>query len=124
MTRNELVIRLKGYEWTDFECKKALKSVPKNAYSTVSAFANTEGGWLLFGVTEENGQLHISGVDNDAFDRVQNDFLTTLRSGQKLNQPINVTPRVYDLDGKHILAFWVPESPRMQKPRVSERQSP
>ena len=116
MTRNELVIRLKGYEWTDFECKKALKSVPKNAYSTVSAFANTEGGWLLFGVTEENGQLHISGVDNDAFDRVQNDFLTTLRSGQKLNQPINVTPRVYDLDGKRILAFWVPESPRMQKP--------
>jgi predicted HTH transcriptional regulator len=57
VTRDELVARLKGYEWTDFECKKAQRSVPRDTYSTVSAFANTEGGWLLFGVSEVNGQL-------------------------------------------------------------------
>ena len=28
MTRDELIARLQGYEWTDFECKKARNAVP------------------------------------------------------------------------------------------------
>ncbi len=116
MTREELIARLKGYEWTDFECKKAQRSAPKDAYSTVSAFANTEGGWLLFGVSEVNGQLQVSGVDGDAFDQVHDAFLTTLRSGQKLNHIIDAHPKVYELEGKRILAFFIPESDRHQKP--------
>ncbi len=116
MTKDELISRMKGYEWTDFECKRAQRDVPKDAYSTVSAFANTQGGWLLFGVTEKNGMLEASGVDPDAFDRVQNAFLTTLRAGQKLNQIINATPYVYDIDGKRILAFHIPELERHRKP--------
>ena len=35
MTRDELIARLKGYEWTDFECKKARADVPKDAYSSL-----------------------------------------------------------------------------------------
>ena len=45
MTRDELLARLKGYEWSDFECKKAQRGVPNDAYVTVSAFANSAGGW-------------------------------------------------------------------------------
>jgi predicted HTH transcriptional regulator len=107
MTRDELIARLKGYEWTDFECKKAQSNVPKDAYSTVSAFANTQGGWLLFGVSENKGQLEVSGIDPTAFDRVQNAFLTTLRSGQKLNHIISAEPHVYELEDKRILAFFM-----------------
>lgn len=116
MTRNELIVRLKGYEWTDFECKKARSEIPKDAYSTVSAFANTEGGWLLLGVSEQDGELKVTGVDPKAFDRMQDAFLTTLRGGQKLNQIIYAEPHVYELDGKRILAFFIPESGRYQKP--------
>ncbi len=116
MTRDELIARLSGYEWSDFECKKARRDVPKDAYSTVSAFANTNGGWLLFGVSELEGRLTVSGVDPAAFDKVQDAFLTTLRSTQKLNQPIDAEPHVYELDGKRILAFRIPESLRGQKP--------
>ena len=46
----------------DFECKKALRSVPEDAYKTVSAFANTAGGWLVFGISEINGRMDITGV--------------------------------------------------------------
>lgn len=116
MTKDELINRLKGYEWTDFECKKARRDVPKDAYTTVSAFANTEGGWLLFGISEENGQLQVTGVDVDAFDRLQDAFLTTLRSAQKLNHIISAEPHVHELDGKRILLFFIPENPRHQKP--------
>jgi ATP-dependent DNA helicase RecG len=116
MTRDELIRRLKGYEWTDFECKKARADVPKDAYSTVSAFANTQGGWLLFGVSEQDGELKVSGVDPKAFDRMQDAFLTTLRSGQKLNQIIHAEPQVEEIDGKRILMFHIPEVGRYQKP--------
>jgi ATP-dependent DNA helicase RecG len=116
VTRDELIARLKGYEWTDFECKKAKRGVPKNAYTTVSAFANTQGGWLLFGVSEESRLLQVTGVDTDAFDQVQDAFLTTLRGAQKLNQIIYAASHVFDVDGKRILAFRIPESDRHQKP--------
>lgn len=116
MTRDELIERLQAFEWTDFECKKARSAVSKDAYSTVSAFANTSGGWLLFGVSETDGQLEVTGVDSKAFDRVQNDFLSALRGGQKFNHIISVDPKVYEVDGHRILAFYVPESPRHLKP--------
>ena len=44
MEREELIERLKGYEWNDVEFKRAQKGVPESAYETVSAFSNTEGG--------------------------------------------------------------------------------
>ncbi len=116
MTRDELIARLKAYEWTDLECKKARAQVPKDAYSTVSAFANTQGGWLLFGVSEKAGELNITGVDPKAFDAMQNDFLSTLRSGQKINHIVYAEPHVFELDGERILAFYIPEMDRRQKP--------
>ena len=86
MNRDELLEKLHTFEWNDFECKKALRDVPKDAYKTVSAFANTAGGWLVFGVQDQDGKLEILGVEK--VDRVQNDFLSTLRSAQKLNQKL------------------------------------
>ncbi|RPH82971.1 MAG: ATP-binding protein [Desulfobacteraceae bacterium] len=79
MTKVELIERLKGYEWTDVEFKRARKGVPEDAYNTVSAFANTSGGWLIFGVRQEKGQFVVSGVEE--VDKVQNDFLSCLRAG-------------------------------------------
>lgn len=114
MNQDELLARLNGFEWNDFECKRAQRGVPEDAYKTVSAFANTAGGWLVFGVSERGGQLEITGVEEP--DKVQNDFLAALHGGQKLNRVIAVEPRKFEIDGKHIFAFRVPESPRADKP--------
>ena len=62
MEREELIERLKGYEWTDVEVKEAHGGVPKSAYETVSAFANTKGGWLVFGVREVGGRASRSSA--------------------------------------------------------------
>jgi len=124
MNRDELLEKLHTFEWNDFECKRALREVPEDAYKTVSAFANTAGGWLVFGVQEKNGKLEILGVEE--VDRVQNNFLSTLRSGQKLNRIIQVQEQKYEVEGKHLLAFYIPESPRQEKPiylRGDPRQS-
>ena len=114
MTREELIERLQKYEWSDIEFKQARRAVPKDAYKTVSAFANTAGGWLVFGVREANGAVEAAGVIE--VDKVQNDFLSALRSGQKLNQVIDVTEDAIDLEGKTLLAFHIPESPWHDKP--------
>lgn len=37
----------------DVECKKAENNVPKSAYESHSAFANTRGGYIIFGVKED-----------------------------------------------------------------------
>jgi ATP-dependent DNA helicase RecG len=114
MTRDELIERLKGYEWNDIEFKLAQRGVPEDAYSTVSAFANTAGGWLIFGVKQEKGQFVVYGVED--VDKVQNDFLSCLRAGDKISRPIDVKPEVHTTDGKTLLAFYIPESPRHDKP--------
>ena len=114
MNQDELLKRFDGYEWNDFECKRAQRGVPDDAYKTVSAFANTAGGWLVFGVSDEAGQLVVTGVD--APDKVQNDFLSALRGGQKLNRTIAAEPHRFEIDGKHVFAFHVPRASRFDKP--------
>ncbi len=114
MEKEELIERLKGYEWTDIEFKEARHAVPKNAYETVSAFANTEGGWLVFGVRDGIGGFDIVGVLE--VDKVQNDFLSTLCSGQKLNRGIAAQEQLIKEDGKALLVFHIPEARRQDKP--------
>lgn len=114
MNQDQLLARLNGFEWNDFECKRAQRGVPDDAYKTVSAFANTSGGWLVFGVSERDQQLEVTGVEDT--DKVLNDFLTVLRSGQKLNRVITVEEHKFELDGKHVFAFHVPECSRSDKP--------
>jgi ATP-dependent DNA helicase RecG len=114
MTRDELIERLKGYEWDDVEFKRARHAVPEDAYRTVSAFANTAGGWLIFGVKQEKGQFVISGVED--VDKIQNDFLSCLRAGDKLSRAIDARGKLYDFEGKTVLAFFIPGLPRSEKP--------
>ena len=114
MNRDELINRLKRYEWSDVEFKEARNRAPKSAYETVSAFANTAGGWLVFGVRDNGGVFESVGVSD--VDKVQGEFLSTLRSGGKINRAVAVREDVIETDGRKLLVFHVPESPRGEKP--------
>lgn len=114
MNQDELIARLKKYEWNDIEFKKAQRGVPNDAYESVSAFANTAGGHLVFGVEDNKGSFQIVGVIE--VDKVQNDFLSCLRSVGKFNRPISVQESTLEHEGKTLLVFYVPEARRMDKP--------
>ena len=114
MTKDELIARLGKYEWNDVEFKKAQRGVPESAYETVSAFANTDGGWLVFGVLEGELGYEIVGVDD--VDKVQNDFLSCLRSQGKLNRPVDAKADAIDFEGRTVLTFHIPETQRTDKP--------
>ena len=114
MTKDELIARLSKYEWNDIECKKAQGGVPDDAYKTVSAFANTAGGHLVFGVKDSRGNLEIVGVLD--VDKVQNDFLSCLRTGDKLNCVIAAEEAALEHEDKTLLVFYIPEARRNEKP--------
>lgn len=114
MTLDELRQRLSEIEWRDIEFKKAQRGVPHEAYSTVSAFANTGGGHIVFGVGQADGQFEIVGVLEP--DKVQNDFLSVLRGGEKLSCVISAEESCITADGKTVLAFFIPEVRRDLKP--------
>lgn len=112
MRKEELLSRLNGIEWNDFEVKEAKSEVPKSAWETVSAFSNSNGGWIVFGVKEMRTAgktlYEIQGVERA--EKVEQDFINVLRSNGKFNQRISVLPAKFDIDGKIILAFYIPMS--------------
>jgi ATP-dependent DNA helicase RecG len=114
MTSDELIAQLGKYEWSDVECKKAQHGVPNDAYETVCAFANTAGGYLVFGVKDTQGSLEIVGVIE--VDKVQNDFLSCLRIGSKLNRVVAAREDAIEHEGKTLLVFHIPEAQRNEKP--------
>ncbi len=114
MNRTELLKRLDGTEWVDFEVKSAAGGVPVDAFKTLSAFANSGGGWLVFGIKEVAGGYEVGGIDD--VDRFQNDLLGAFRSVQKVRRPAAVHPRLYRLDEGWVLALRVDEAARFDKP--------
>jgi ATP-dependent DNA helicase RecG len=114
LARDTLLERLRGIEWDDFEVKEATGGVPKTAYTTACAFANTSGGWIVFGVKETKGRFDIVGVPDP--DGMQNDFLGGCRSTEKFSRPVEVRPHHFVIDGRTVLVFYVAPSRRFDKP--------
>jgi ATP-dependent DNA helicase RecG len=114
MTQDELIELLEAHEWRDVEFKEAQRAVPRNAYETVSAFANTEGGHLVFGVRKDGQDFEVVGVLN--VDKVQSDFLTALRQRDKMSVSVEVREELHKHGESDLLIFYVPEVHRSEKP--------
>lgn len=114
MTRDEFLARLQSVEWDDIEFKEAAWAVPKSALETVSAFANTKGGHLVFGVRESNGTFSITGVTD--IDKVQNDFFGQVRDAQKISVILPIAADIHSMPEGSVICFYVPEAPRHEKP--------
>jgi len=63
VNKTELLQKLLDIEWDDFEVKEARSELPKNIWETVSAFANSAGGWIVLGVAQRKKNFEITGVE-------------------------------------------------------------
>lgn len=109
MNQSEFLDKLTELEWEDFEVKEAKAEVPKSSWETVSAFANTSGGWLVFGVKQMGKTFTIQGVANS--EKIEQDFLNTIR-GEKFNTTLGVKSVKYNFEDKAVLAFHIAASKR------------
>lgn len=114
MNKAELIEKLEDIEWEDFEVKEAKSEIPKNSWETVSAFANTAGGWLIFGVNKTGKSYEIVGVKNP--EKIEQDFTNVLRDNGKFNKKIDVNCKKYAFDDKTVLAFYIPQKSPRDKP--------
>ncbi len=108
-------------EKVDVECKKAENSVPKSAYESYSAFANTKGGFIILGVKEDKKKTKpeerfiIQGIDNP--EKQKEDFWNTINS-RKVNVNILKDENVYvvEEDGVSLVVIYVPRADFNMRP--------
>lgn len=102
-------------ESSRIELKKAKNQVPKSFWETYSAFANTDGGIVIFGIDEKNKE--VTGV-NDAY-KLRDDLFTNLNNPNKVSTNIlsNNDIEVVKLENKlQLLIITIPEAPYNLKP--------
>ncbi|MGI8764988.1 MAG: RNA-binding domain-containing protein [Gemmatimonadaceae bacterium] len=111
-----LAERLEGGENLEIEFKAARAAIPKDVWPTLSAFANTQGGWVILGASESDARAVISGVvDAPNLLKTLND---ALRNAQKISYPVcgAMDASIQVLDERQLIVIRVPAAPRTARP--------
>lgn len=100
----------------DIEFKSADGGLPNDVWETISAFANTDGGYIVLGVSEGRGGLTISGVSKP--EGLLKNFWNNHNNLQKLSTPIcsNSDVEVLKIEAKNLVIIRVPRATRTQRP--------
>ncbi len=116
MDLKTLLERIDLGEDEDIEFKSADGGCPKEVWKTVSAFANTDGGYIVLGVTENRNKFEITGVRNPSI--LIKEFWNNHNNQQKLSFSICENFNVQDLEieGHHLVIIKVPRATRTQRP--------
>lgn len=122
ITADSLQDLLKYGEKLTLECKKAESHVPNSVWETYSAFANTVGGTILFGVEEHlkekdpEKRFTIANIDNPQA-RLK-EFWDTIHNSNKVNISIlrDADVGTCVVDGKTIIWIEVPQADYTQRP--------
>ena len=122
-TFDEVLDRLQDTEALDWEIKAARGGIPNAIWETVSAFANTRGGWLILGVSEQTDPPSIIGVADPV--GMVRQLHEQMRNRAKISEPICGALDIQILEaGEHrVVAVRVPAANRRQRP-VYTRDNP
>lgn len=72
------LLRLQGRDDASYEAKACAHDLSKDVWETVSAFANTDGGTLLLGVSEKETFVLVADLQ---IDRICDQFMSGMGDG-------------------------------------------
>ena len=98
-------------ETDKLEAKTAEVDFPKKCYDTISAFANTSGGMIIFGINEHNNFMEQDVYDVNDLQKQITALCTTSLEPKIRPEFLAVTYK-----GKKLLAVKINEIPQTQKP--------
>ncbi len=106
---------IKAKESRYLEFKTSQNTLPKSFWETYSSFANTQGGYIILGV-EENNLNNIVGV-NDV-EKIKKEIFSGANNKAKVSCNIleedNICEHV--VNGKTVISIYIPEMKDEQKP--------
>ena len=116
MDLETLLDRINLGEDQDIEFKSADGGFPNEVWKTVSAFANTDGGYIVLGVTENRNRFEITGVRNPNV--LLKEFWNNHNNQQKLSFSIcdNSDVQTLKIESHNLVIIKVPRATRTQRP--------
>jgi len=116
MTLEALQAALDIGEGQEIEFKAAEQGLPKSIWPTVSAFANSDGGYIILGVREKTGNYFPEGVKNPA--ALRQTFWDTHNNVLKLNHPVCAPDDVFvqKIDSTSLICIRIPRADRRLRP--------
>ena len=105
-------------ESEDLEFKHASGGFPGSFWDTYSAFANTEGGTIVFGVEEKNEGLYLDVISDETVDKYQKEFWSNVNNKSTISCNLlkNDDVEVVKYSGYNIMFFHIPSASREQRP--------
>ena len=116
MNASEILTAVNAGEDKDWEFKSAKGGLAGSLWETYSAMANTDGGVIVLGVKEDDGDFEVHGLDDPA--RTEKDFWSTINNRGKVSANLltNSDVRIVPVGGKPVLVVQVPRASRRQRP--------
>lgn len=108
-------MRAAGTDLAEYELKSAAGGFPKSMPDSISSFANTNGGVIVFGI-KESGGFHVTDIDVKT---VQSRAAQAAR--ELVEPPQSVGILVLELEGKPVVVVNVPEAAEREKPCYVKR---
>jgi len=109
-------LRKQGRDDGSCEVKECAQGLSKDIWETVSAFANTEGGLILLGLSEKNGFIPVDDFD---LYKTRDQFISGIGDGGcegHLTSPPHYTIDHQEIEGAQILVIEVDELDSSNKP--------
>ncbi len=116
MNASDVLTAVNSGEDKDWEFKSAKGGMPGSLWETYSAMANTNGGVILLGIKENDGDFEVQGLDDPA--KIEKDFWSTINNRGKVNANLlaNSDVSIVPVDRKPVLVVQVPRASRRQRP--------
>lgn len=112
-------------ECDELEYKSAAGGFPESFWETYSAFANTDGGIIVFGVAEKKGLFYLDKLSDEQVEKYKKDFWNNVNNKSTVSCNLMKSDDLVigKFNGYPFMIFFVPRANREQRP-VYRTQNP
>jgi len=105
-------------EYFEIEYKSGKNGFPKEMWKSYSAFANTNTGIIVIGVSEKKRELKIEGLTEDQIEKYKKQFWGECNNPNTISRNLltNDDVRVVTIKEKNLLVFRIPFASRTERP--------
>src|SRR5690554_860066 len=105
-------------EYFEIEYKSGKDGFPKELWKTYSAFANTNTGIIVIGVSEKKGTFTIEGLSDEQITKYQKNFWDDCNNPNTISKNIlkNEDVKVVEIKNRKLLVIRVPFARRTERP--------